>query len=97
VGSFIAGEVPGSSPYSLTDTQLTRAASLVRDFHDATTASNFTGDHEVVDYGDLGPYNTVFGDGEPVGIASNCAETPRCSLTRCPTERSQDLVATLVG
>jgi hypothetical protein len=59
--TFIAGAVPVSEgPYRLTDTRIRSATTLIRAFHDATSASPFRQDQEVVCHGDLGPHNTVF-------------------------------------
>ncbi len=59
--TFIEGEVPGGEgPYRLTDARIRSATTLIRAYHDATAASPYRADQEVVCHGDLGPHNTVF-------------------------------------
>jgi aminoglycoside phosphotransferase (APT) family kinase protein len=59
--TFVAGEVfDGAGPYRLSDARIRSATELIRSFHDATAASAYRGDLEVVCHGDLGPHNTVF-------------------------------------
>jgi len=67
--TFIEGEVPAEEgPYRLPDARILSAAVLIRSFHDATAASAFRADQEVVCHGDLGPHNTVFRGERAVAI-----------------------------
>jgi hypothetical protein len=67
--TFIEGDVPdGEGPYRLTDPQIRSAAVLIRALHDATAASPFREDQEVVCHGDLGPHNTVFRGDRAIAI-----------------------------
>jgi aminoglycoside phosphotransferase (APT) family kinase protein len=67
--TFIEGEVPGGEgPYRLTDSRIRSATALIRAFHDATAASPFRGDQEVVCHGDLGPHNTVFDGARAIAL-----------------------------
>ncbi|MCG5214653.1 aminoglycoside phosphotransferase family protein [Streptosporangium sp. KLBMP 9127] len=64
--------------YAWTDATLLGVARLLRDYHDATTGFEPSGDHtwyfparepaEVICHGDVAPYNCVFRDGRPVAF-----------------------------
>lgn len=66
--TFIEGTVPDDPPYNLNDDQLTAAAELVRDFHDAVAGTALCEEAETVCHGDLGPHNTVFRAGRPIAL-----------------------------
>ena len=66
--SFVEGAVLDDPPYDLNDDQLTAAAELIRDFHDAVAGTSLCEGAETVCHGDLGPHNTVFRAGRPVAL-----------------------------
>jgi hypothetical protein len=76
VFSFLPGEVPPELDPAIPDETLAAAAQLIRSFHDATAGTALAGDDEVVCHNDLSPCNTVFRDGEPVGIIDFDAAAP---------------------
>jgi aminoglycoside phosphotransferase (APT) family kinase protein len=67
--SFVEGEVPHDhGGYGPSEVRLTRAAALIRRFHDVTADSSLTADAEIVAHNELGPHNTVFAGDEPVAF-----------------------------
>lgn len=68
VFTFIEGAVLEHAPYNLAEDQLTAAAVLIREFHDAAAGSSLCEGAETVCHGDLGPHNTVFHRGRPVAL-----------------------------
>ncbi|MET9103641.1 phosphotransferase family protein [Streptomyces antibioticus] len=62
--SYLPGWVPARFQ-RWTDPQVAAAGSLLRAFHDATSASRLAGRHPVVCHHDPGPNNTVFADDVP--------------------------------
>lgn len=66
--TFIEGTVPDDPPYNLNGDQLTAAAELIRDFHDAVAGTALCEGAETVCHGDLGPHNTVFRTGRPFAL-----------------------------
>jgi hypothetical protein len=66
--TFVDGEVPHVAPYRLSDARILSATTLIRAFHDATTASPLCAGQEVVCHGDLGPHNTVFRGEEAIAL-----------------------------
>jgi hypothetical protein len=70
-GREILSYVPGSVPAELghfPDTQISAAARLLRQFHDATLDCALRKDCEVVCHGDASPCNCVFVDGVPTAF-----------------------------
>ncbi|MEU0351414.1 phosphotransferase [Streptomyces sp. NPDC006237] len=65
--SYLPGWVPARFQ-RWTDSQVAAAGSLLRAFHDATSASRLAGRHPVVCHHDPGPNNTVFADDVPVAF-----------------------------
>lgn len=65
--SYLPGWVPARFQ-RWTDPQVAAAGSLLRAFHDATSASRLAGRHPVVCHHDPGPNNTVFADDVPVAF-----------------------------
>ncbi|MCX4624436.1 phosphotransferase family protein [Streptomyces albogriseolus] len=65
--SYLPGWVPARFQ-RWTDSQVAAADSLLRAFHDATSASRVAGRHPVVCHHDPGPNNTVFADDVPVAF-----------------------------
>jgi Ser/Thr protein kinase RdoA (MazF antagonist) len=63
--SYIAGEVP-TSVRRFNDKQVSAAARLLRDMHDATRGSSLAGTQEVVCHNDLNVRNVVLQDDIPV-------------------------------
>lgn len=61
--TFIPGAVPARWG-SYSDQQVSAAAHLLRELHDATRGSELAGSHEVVCHHDAGPHNAVFGQTE---------------------------------
>jgi Ser/Thr protein kinase RdoA (MazF antagonist) len=71
VGREILSYLPGFVPPELghfSDAQLTAAARLLRQFHDATLDCALRNGYEVVCHGDASPCNCVFVDGIPVAL-----------------------------
>lgn len=66
--AFIEGAVLDDPPYNLDDHQLTAAAELIRDFHDAVAGTDLCENKETVCHGDLGPHNTIFRAGRPIAL-----------------------------
>ncbi len=66
--TFIEGEVLDGSPEVIPEARLRSAASLIRDFHDATAGTTLASGSEVVCHGDLGQHNTVFRGDEAVAL-----------------------------
>ncbi|MCC7408623.1 MAG: phosphotransferase [Phycisphaeraceae bacterium] len=65
--SYIPGWVPAKFQ-RFADEQVSRAAVLLRTFHDATRGSELAGESPIVCHNDPGPNNTVFQDGCPVAF-----------------------------
>ena len=67
--TFIEGGVlHDPAVYSPSDAMLTKAAELIRRFHDATAGSRLAGDAEIVCHNELGPHNTVFAGDVPIAF-----------------------------
>lgn len=67
--TYIEGEVPHNvKDTNWTEDQLRIAASLLRDFHDATAGTEFAGSEEVVCHNGFAPWNLVFVKGLPFAI-----------------------------
>ncbi len=78
-GREVLGYVEGWVPPDLdtwSDAQLTRAARLLRAFHDATAGSSLAGTCEVVCHNDASPCNFVFRDQLPVALIDFDAAAP---------------------
>ena len=65
--SFIPGSVPAELGH-FSDDQLTAAARLLREFHDATVDFASRDGFEVVCHGDASPCNCVFVEGRPAAL-----------------------------
>jgi aminoglycoside phosphotransferase (APT) family kinase protein len=57
-----------SSGYYLPDDLLRQTAELIRLLHDVTAGLVLANGHEIVAHHELGPYNTIFRAGKPVGL-----------------------------
>lgn len=77
--SFIPGFVPPELGY-FSDAQLTAAARLLRQLHDATLDCPLRSQHEVVCHGDPSPCNCVFVDGVPMAFIDFDAAHPGTRL-----------------
>ncbi len=73
--TFIAGEVPHGD-IMWTNDQLLKAVRILRAFHDATAGSELAGDQEVVCHNDLGPWNIVLKNGDPIAFIDYDDATP---------------------
>jgi hypothetical protein len=80
--SFIAGDVPQDLG-AFSTSQITAAARLLREFHDATIDFGGRGSHEIVCHGDVSPCNCVFRDEVPIAFID--------FDTAHPGERRQDV------
>jgi tRNA A-37 threonylcarbamoyl transferase component Bud32 len=66
--TFIEGHVPSDCRAMVwEDTQLEAAATLLRGYHDVTTATDLA-EGDIVCHNDFGPWNLVWRDGRPVAI-----------------------------
>jgi Ser/Thr protein kinase RdoA (MazF antagonist) len=65
--SFISGSVPPELG-AFSDAQISAAARLLRQLHDATLDSSLRDGHEVVCHGDASPCNCVFVEGTPAAF-----------------------------
>lgn len=66
--SYIPGKVVNRTPANLSDASLASAATLIRQFHDATAGTALAHDQEIVMHTDLGPHNIVFNGSKAAGI-----------------------------
>lgn len=73
--SYIPGDVPDHLGI-WSDNQLKIAATLIRDFHNATAGSDLAGNAEVVCHNDLSPCNTVMQNGIPIALIDFDAAAP---------------------
>ncbi len=73
--SFIPGDVPARfRPWS--DAQVSAAAALLREMHDATRGSDLAGRFDVVCHHDPGPNNVVFQDDMPTAFIDFAEAAP---------------------
>lgn len=73
--TYVEGWVPPDLD-TWTDAQLSCAARLLREFHDATAGSSLAGTHEVVCHNDVSPCNFVFRGELPVALIDFDAAAP---------------------
>lgn len=66
--SYIEGHTLPGSGYKLSDDLLMKTAGLIHRLHDLTAGSALAQGHEIVAHHELGPHNTIFQGGQPVGI-----------------------------
>jgi hypothetical protein len=66
--SYLEGETWPGSGSGLSDELLEQSARAIRRYHDATAGSPLAQGHEIVAHHELGPHNTIFQGGYPVGF-----------------------------